>query len=92
MILFKSFNTKPQVAAKKAVVDPIKVIINNAVGLNSNKGEDLSNKNIPAVQNLIHYIFIYNIAIWFNKTYLIIKLFFIFINFNLIKKRLGNKI
>jgi hypothetical protein len=55
IILFKSFCTKPQVAAKKAVVAPTKVIINKAVGLNSSIGEDLSNKYIPAVQILIHY-------------------------------------
>lgn len=55
IILFKSFCTKPQVAANKAVVEPTKVIINKAVGLNSNKGEDLTNRYNPAVQILIHY-------------------------------------
>ena len=52
IILFKSFCTKPQVAAKKAVVAPIKVIINNAVGLYSNTGADLINKYNPAVTNV----------------------------------------
>lgn len=49
IILFKSFCTKPQVAAKNAVEAPTKVIINKAVELNSNKGENRINKYKPAV-------------------------------------------
>ena len=49
IILFISFKTKPQVAAKKAVEAPIKVITSNAVELNSNKGEERTNKYKPAV-------------------------------------------
>ena len=49
IILFKSFKTRPQVAAKKAVEAPIKVIINSALELNSSIGEDLTNKYKPAV-------------------------------------------
>ena len=52
IILFKSFWTKPQVAANKAVEAPIKVITNNAVELYSNKGEDLTNKYKPAVTSV----------------------------------------
>ena len=52
MILFISFCTKPQVAAKKAVDAPTNVIINNAVELYSNKGEDLTNKYKPAVTSV----------------------------------------
>ena len=48
MILFKSLLTKPTVAPKNAVEAPISVITNKAVGLYSNKGEDLSNRYIPA--------------------------------------------
>lgn len=44
MILFRSFCTKPHVAPTKAVVAPIKVITNRAVGLYSIKGEHLNNK------------------------------------------------
>ena len=39
-------------AAKNAVEAPIKVIINKAVELYSNKGEDLTNKYNPAVTNV----------------------------------------
>ena len=53
---FKSFWTKPQVAAKKAVVAPVKVIINKAVLLYSNKGEDLNNKYNPAVTRVAAWI------------------------------------
>ena len=49
IILFKSFCTKPLVAAKKAVVAPTKVITNKAVGLYSKIGELLNSKYIPAV-------------------------------------------
>jgi hypothetical protein len=56
IILFISFWTKPQLAAIKAVIDPIKVITNNAVELNSNKGEDLINKNNPAVTSVAAWI------------------------------------
>ena len=52
MILFISFCTKPQVAAKKAVVAPTNVITNKAVELYSNKGLDLINKYIPAVTSV----------------------------------------
>lgn len=43
-ILLRSFCTKPEEAATKAVVEPIKVRINNAVGLYSKIGELLNNK------------------------------------------------
>jgi len=49
IILFKSLLTNPTVAPKNAVVAPIKVITNKAVGLNSNIGEDLNSRYIPAV-------------------------------------------
>ena len=49
IILFKSFCTKPQVAAKNAVLAPTNVITNKAVGLYSSKGLDLTNKYNPAV-------------------------------------------
>ena len=52
MILFKSFCTKPHVAAKKAVVAPTNVITNNAVELYSNIGELLTNKYNPAVTSV----------------------------------------
>ena len=50
-----SFKTKPQVAAKKAVVAPTKVITNKAVELYSKIGDDLSNKYNPAVTNVQIY-------------------------------------
>jgi len=37
-------------------VAPTKVITNNPVGLNSSKGEDLSNKYIPAVTSVAAWI------------------------------------
>jgi len=43
IILFKSFCNNPQVAAKKAVLDPIKVINNKTLPLNSKIGEILIN-------------------------------------------------
>ena len=49
IILFKSFCTKPQVAAKKAVLDPITVITSKVVLLYSNIGLTLISKYIPAV-------------------------------------------
>ena len=52
IILFKSFCTNPQVAAKKAVLAPTKVITNKAVGLYSNNGLDLTNKYKPAVTSV----------------------------------------
>jgi hypothetical protein len=52
IILFKSFCNNPQVAAKKAVLDPIKVIINKTLPLNSKIGEILINKYIPAVTSV----------------------------------------
>ena len=52
MILFKSFCTNPQVAAKKAVEAPIIVIINKAVLLYSSKGEDRTSKYNPAVTSV----------------------------------------
>ena len=48
-IRFKSFCTNPEVAATKAVVDPIKVKITKAVGLYSKIGELLNSKYTPAV-------------------------------------------
>ena len=56
MILFKSFCTKPQVAAKNAVVAPTNVITNNAVELYSNNGDDLTNKYNPAVTSVAAWI------------------------------------
>ena len=44
IILFKSFCNKPQVAAKNAVLLPIIVITNSAVGLYSKIGELLNSK------------------------------------------------
>jgi hypothetical protein len=44
IIRFKSLPNNPQVAAKKAVLDPIITITNNASGLYSNIGELLNNK------------------------------------------------
>jgi len=41
IILFKSLLTNPTEAPKNAVVAPIKVITNKAVGLNSRIGADL---------------------------------------------------
>ena len=49
MILFKSFWTRPHVAAKKAVDAPTNVITNKAVELYSKIGELLTNKYNPAV-------------------------------------------
>ena len=49
MILFKSFCTKPQVAAKNAVLAPTRVITNKAVLLYSNNGELLTSRYRPAV-------------------------------------------
>jgi hypothetical protein len=56
--------TKPEEAPMKAVVAPINVITNKAVGLYSNIGEHLNNRYKPAVHfylNLIKldYIFIF---------------------------------
>ena len=47
-----SFCTKPQVAAKNAVVAPTNVITNKAVSLYSKIGDDRSNKYKPAVTNV----------------------------------------
>jgi len=44
IILFRSFCNRPDEAAKIEVTAPIQVIINNAVGLHSNNGLDLTNK------------------------------------------------
>ena len=52
IILFRSLATSPAVAAKNAVDAPTIVIINNAVGLYSNIGEHLNNKQIPAVTSV----------------------------------------
>ena len=49
IILLMSFCTKPHKAATNAVVEPISVITNKAVGLYSNIGLDLTNKYNPAV-------------------------------------------
>ena len=51
-----SFCTKPQVAAKKAVVAPTNVITNKAVLLYSNIGEDRTNKYNPAVTSVAAWI------------------------------------
>ena len=51
-IRFKSFCTNPEEAATKAVVEPIKVKTNNAVGLYSRIGELLNSKYIPAVTSV----------------------------------------
>jgi hypothetical protein len=52
IILFKSFCNRPQVAAINAVVEPIIVITNKAVLLNSKIGDTLINKYIPAVTSV----------------------------------------
>jgi hypothetical protein len=57
-IRFKSFCTSPEVAATKAVVEPINVSISKAVGLYSSIGELLNNKYIPAVTR-VHTVFYY---------------------------------
>jgi hypothetical protein len=49
IILFISFCTKPHNAATNAVIEPIKVITNRAVGLYSKIGLVLTNKYKPAV-------------------------------------------
>ena len=49
MILFILFCTKPQVAAKKAVVAPTNVITNNTVLLYSKIGDDRTSKYNPAI-------------------------------------------
>lgn len=49
IILFKSFCTKPIVAAINAVNAPIQVTNNNAVEEYSKIGEALNNKYTPAV-------------------------------------------
>jgi hypothetical protein len=51
-----SFCTKPQSAAIKAVVLPIKVIISKDVGLNSKIGLLLTNKYKPAVTRVAAWI------------------------------------
>ena len=56
IILFKSFCTNPQVAAKKAVDAPTKVITNSAVLLYSKIGDDLTNKYNPAVTSVAAWI------------------------------------
>ena len=56
IILFKSFCTKLQVAAKNAVLAPTRVITNKAVGLYSNNGLDLTNKYNPAVTRVAAWI------------------------------------
>ena len=56
IILFKSFWTNPQVAAKKAVEAPTSVITNSAVLLYSNIGEDLTSKYNPAVTSVAAWI------------------------------------
>ena len=56
IILFKSFCTKPQVAAKKAVEAPTRVITNRAVLLYSSIGEDLTSKYNPAVTSVAAWI------------------------------------
>ena len=56
MILFKSFCTKPQVAAKNAVLAPTRVITNKAVLLYSNNGELLTSRYRPAVTRVAAWI------------------------------------
>ena len=56
-IRFKSFCTNPEVAATKAVVDPIKVKITKAVGLYSKIGELLNSKYTPAVTRVHKSLF-----------------------------------
>lgn len=56
IILLISFWTKPHVAAIKAVIEPIKVITNKAVGLYSKIGLDLTNKYNPAVTRVAAWI------------------------------------
>ena len=52
IILFKSFWTNPQVAAKKAVEAPTSVITRRAVLLYSNIGEDLTSRYNPLVTSV----------------------------------------
>ncbi len=52
LIRFISFCTRPDVAAKIAVIDPINKITIKAKGLYSNIHEDLNNKYIPAVTSV----------------------------------------
>jgi hypothetical protein len=59
IIRFKSFCTNPEVAAKKAVVAPTRVITNRVVGLNSSIGEDLNNKYIPAVTRVQNFYYLF---------------------------------
>ena len=59
IIRFKSFCTNPEVAAKKAVVAPTRVISNRVVGLNSSIGEDLNNKYIPAVTRVQNFYYLF---------------------------------
>lgn len=56
IILLISFCNKPVEAAKNDVKDPIIVIINKAVELYSNIGEDLNNKYKPAVTRVAAWI------------------------------------
>ena len=51
-----SFCTKPQVAAKNAVVAPTNVITNKAVSLYSKIGDDRSNRYKPAVTKVAAWI------------------------------------
>ena len=51
-----SFCTKPTVAAKKAVLAPIRTTKFIAIGASSNKGEHLTTKNTPAVTMVAAWI------------------------------------
>ena len=55
-IRFISFCTNPDVAAKKAVIEPTKTITINDNGLYSNSHEDLNSKYIPAVTRVAAWI------------------------------------
>lgn len=56
IILFISFCTRPHNAATNAVIEPVKVITNKAVGLYSNIGLVLTNKYKPAVTRVAAWI------------------------------------
>jgi hypothetical protein len=56
IILLISFCNKPEDAAKKEVNDPIIVIMNKAVELYSNIGDDLISKYKPAVTRVAAWI------------------------------------
>ena len=53
---FRSFCSRPVVAAKNAVTAPTHVIASRAVGANSSRGEDRSTRYTPAVTSVAAWI------------------------------------